>query len=126
MLHIVWAPGMVLYPHNHNMWAAIGIYGGREDNTFFRRSREQPGRIEQSTGKTLVEGDVLLLGDDVIHSVENPLGKLTAAIHVYGGDFVEMPRSQWGPGEPIERPFDMDLVREQFAEANARAAQADR
>ena len=32
ILSIAWAPGMTLYPHNHNMWAVIGIYGGREDN----------------------------------------------------------------------------------------------
>src|SRR5262249_6039834 len=37
VLHIVWAPKMRLYPHDHRMWAAIGIYTGHEDNAFFRR-----------------------------------------------------------------------------------------
>src|SRR5262245_3852690 len=32
ILNVVWAPFMVLLPHNHNMWASIGIYTGREDN----------------------------------------------------------------------------------------------
>jgi predicted metal-dependent enzyme (double-stranded beta helix superfamily) len=30
ILNIAWAPYMTLMPHNHNMWAVIGIYTGRE------------------------------------------------------------------------------------------------
>ena len=26
VIHVVWAPGMVLHPHDHRMWAVIGIY----------------------------------------------------------------------------------------------------
>src|ERR1700689_1401269 len=37
VLHVAWTPGMALYPHEHRMWAAIGMYGGQEDNAFFRR-----------------------------------------------------------------------------------------
>ncbi len=36
ILNIVWPPYMTLMPHNHNMWAVIGIYTGREDNIFWR------------------------------------------------------------------------------------------
>jgi predicted metal-dependent enzyme (double-stranded beta helix superfamily) len=35
ILNVVWAPGMAIYPHEHRMWAAIGLYGGPEDNTFY-------------------------------------------------------------------------------------------
>ena len=45
----------------------------------------------------------------------------TSAIHVYGGDFISQPRSQWGPGPLEERPYDLDLLRSQFEEANTRA-----
>ena len=38
VINAVWAPGMTLLPHNHDMWAVIAIYTGREDNTFFRRN----------------------------------------------------------------------------------------
>ena len=31
VLNVVWAPRMSIYPHDHRMWAIIGIYGGRED-----------------------------------------------------------------------------------------------
>ena len=40
ILNIVWGPHMTLMPHDHRMWAVIGIYTGREDNIFWRR---QPG-----------------------------------------------------------------------------------
>jgi len=40
ILDVVWTPGMEVPPHNHRMWALIGLYGGREDNTFYRRSAE--------------------------------------------------------------------------------------
>ena len=59
-----------------------------------------------------------MLGDDTIHSVANPGGQLTGAIHVYGGDFVHRPRSQWGPGPEEERPYDIDDAHRQFAAAN--------
>jgi predicted metal-dependent enzyme (double-stranded beta helix superfamily) len=123
VIHVVWAPGMDLMPHDHQMWAAIGVYAGREDNAFYRRDRPGGGLVE-SGGKSLHEGDVLLLGDDAVHGVTNPLDRLTAAIHVYGGDFVNQPRSQWGPGPLEERPYDFDGVLEEFAAANARAGLA--
>src|SRR3546814_1116428 len=37
VLNVVWAPRMTIMPHNHRMWAVIGIYTGREDNVFWRR-----------------------------------------------------------------------------------------
>ena len=37
IINFIWAPYMTLLPHNHNMFAVIGIYGGREDNVFWRR-----------------------------------------------------------------------------------------
>jgi predicted metal-dependent enzyme (double-stranded beta helix superfamily) len=118
VLHVVWAPGMELYPHDHRMWAAIGIYAGIEDNAFFRRPAPDARTLVTSGGKHLRVGDAIALGDDVIHSVANPSRKLTGAIHVYGGDFVHQPRSQWGPGPEEERPYDFDEAQRQFAEAN--------
>ena len=34
ILNVLWGPRMTMHPHNHLMWAVIGIYGGQEDNTF--------------------------------------------------------------------------------------------
>ena len=117
VLNVVWAPGMRLFPHDHRMWAAIGIYGGVEDNEFFRRGEDG---LEASGGKRVVDGEVLLLGDDAIHAVANPLATYTGAIHVYGGDFFAEPRSEWDPKTLEERPWDVDHARRAFAEANER------
>jgi predicted metal-dependent enzyme (double-stranded beta helix superfamily) len=119
LIHVVWAPGMTIRPHDHRMWAAIGIYAGQEDNTFYRRSGPGGNTLVESGGKQVATGDVLVLGDDAIHSVTNPLRTLTAAFHVYGGDFVDAPRSQWDLDLAGERPYDMVAANEQFAEANA-------
>ena len=120
VVDVVWAPGMEIYPHDHRMWAAIGIYAGAEDNTFYRRAAPGSGDIKESGGTRLDTGATILLGDDTIHSVANPRRGLTGAIHVYGGDFVAKPRSQWGPGPREERPYDVEEVQRQFAEANER------
>src|SRR3990170_9021697 len=82
ILNVMWGPGMTLYPHDHRMWAVIGIYSGREDNSFYRRS--ESGLVVQG-GKTLDIKDTIPLGAAVIHSVTNPLDQITAAIHLYGG-----------------------------------------
>ena len=37
ILNVVWGPRMTVIPHNHLMWAVIGVYTGREDNIFWRR-----------------------------------------------------------------------------------------
>ena len=124
LIDFAWAPWMCFKPHNHNMWAVIGIYSGREDNVFWRRI---PDSIEAAGACTLGPGDVSPLGRDVIHSVVNPLGKMTRAIHAYGGDFFAptVPRSEWDHESLIERPWDMDDTRRLFAEADARARRGE-
>lgn len=115
ILNVIWAPNMNIWPHDHRMWAVIGIYGGTEANTLYRRG---PERLQTAGGRELHESDVFALGADAIHSVLNPERRFTGAIHVYGGDFVNEPRSMWDPDRLLEQPYDMAFVREQFAEAN--------
>src|SRR6516162_4748915 len=31
ILNVIWGPRMTVMPHNHQMWAVIGVYTGRED-----------------------------------------------------------------------------------------------
>jgi predicted metal-dependent enzyme (double-stranded beta helix superfamily) len=117
VLNVVWAPGLAFYPHDHRMWAVIGLYGGREDNTFYRRSA---GGLVVAGGKALEARDVALLGKSVVHAVTNPLRAFTGAIHVYGGDFFATPRSEWTPDTLEERPYDIEGAKRAFAEANER------
>jgi predicted metal-dependent enzyme (double-stranded beta helix superfamily) len=115
ILNVLWGPGMNLYPHDHRMWAVIGVYGGQEENAFFRRG---PGKLLEHGNKTLRTKDTLPLGESVIHAVTNPLDKITAAIHVYGGDFFAVPRSEWNPQTLEERPFDLEHAKRVFEESN--------
>jgi len=121
VLDFAWAPWMCFKPHNHVMWSVVGIYSGREDNVFWRRLPE--GGIEAAGARSLGVGDVTVLGRDVIHSVVNPIGKRTRAIHVYGGDFFAPPgpRSEWDPETLVERPWDMDDTRRLFADFETRS-----
>ena len=115
IINVVWKPGMTIMPHNHEMWAVIGIYGGREDNIFWRRIKDDPeGRVEAAGARSLSTGDVVPLGRDIIHSVTNPIQKLTGAIHVYGGDFFATERSEWDPELLTERPFDQSMLSARF------------
>jgi predicted metal-dependent enzyme (double-stranded beta helix superfamily) len=92
------------------------MYGGGEDNIFWRRLPEDAkGRVEAAGAQSLRHGDVAVLGRDIIHSVTNPLGKLSMALHVYDGDFMADPkRSHWDAEDLTERPYDGALVSPMF------------
>ena len=118
ILNLVWGKRMTLMPHNHNMWAVIGIYTGREDNIFWRRLEDGDIGLEAAGAKSMGAGDVTPLGADIIHSVTNPLNRLTGAIHVYGGDFFAEHRSEWDPENLTEQTYDVDKNMALFDQAN--------
>jgi predicted metal-dependent enzyme (double-stranded beta helix superfamily) len=122
ILNVIWGPMMTLMPHNHRMWAVIGVYTGREDNIFWRQVGGDEGatKIEAAGARELCEKDAEPLGRDIIHSVTNPIPRLTGAIHVYGGDFFGAARSEWDAETLIERRLDIERNLRLFEEANAR------
>jgi len=120
ILNVIWAPWTTILPHNHRMWAVIGVYSGREDNIWWRRLPGAPdGKIEAAGAKALSARDAEPLGRDIIHSVTNPIPRLTGAIHVYGGAFFDVPRSQWDPETLLEGPYSMARTMRIFEDANA-------
>lgn len=118
ILNITWPPYMTLMPHNHQMWAVIGMYSGREDNIFWRRCPERRERVEAVGAKALSTGETLPTGDDLIHSVTNPIPRVTAAIHVYGGDFFGVERSEWDAETLTEQRWVAERALRRFEEAN--------
>lgn len=112
-----WTPQMNLMPHNHLMWANIGIYTGREDNILWRRT---VSGVRAFGAMALFEGDTAALRTDAIHSVTNPLLRFTGGIHIYGGDFFATTRSQWDPETLEETASDGDVIRGMFARENER------
>ena len=117
ILNLCWGPRMVFKPHDHRMWAVIGIYGGREQNIFYRRNENG---LTQHGMKEMNTMDTIPLGAAIIHAVTNPLDQITGALHVYGGDFFATPRSEWDPATFEEHPYDMEHSLRAFAEANER------
>ena len=117
ILNLCWGPRMEFKPHDHRMWAVIGIYGGREQNIFFRRSEHG---LKQHGTHELHTKDTVPLGAAIIHAVKNPLDQITGAIHVYGGDFFATPRSEWNPKTFEEHPYDVEHTMRAFEEANER------
>ena len=105
------------------MWAVIGIYTGREDNIFWRRQPDGSNRIEAAGAKSLGVGDAEPLGRNIIHSVTNPIPRLTGAIHVYGGDFFGVERSEWDPETLAEGRFDAERLAQRFEAANSATKQ---
>jgi len=120
ILNFAWAPWMCFKPHNHAMWSVVGVFSGREDNVFWRRTANT---IEAAGARSLGMGDVTVLGRDIIHSVVNPIGKVTRAIHVYGGDFFvpPRPRSEWDPETLVERSWNLGDSKRLFLQAEARS-----
>jgi predicted metal-dependent enzyme (double-stranded beta helix superfamily) len=76
------------------------------------------GEKESGSSAALCENDAEPLGRDTIHSVTNPIARLTSAIHVYGGDFFAVPRSEWDPESLLGQRCDVDRIVRQFEESN--------
>ena len=114
---LVWAPGMSMYPHDHRMWTVIAVYRGAERNLLYRRSG---GSLVTADTLELGSGQVAVLDADAIHAVLNPLDDLSAALHVFGGDFEHQPRSEWDWETLSERPYDDERAQQLFRAANAR------
>ncbi len=112
-----WTPQMNLMPHNHLMWANIGIYTGREDNIYWKRTSVG---IKAFGADALFVKDTAMLPEDAVHSVTNPLLRFTGGIHIYGGDFFDTERSQWDPETLKEEPSGGAVIRGIFERENQR------
>jgi predicted metal-dependent enzyme (double-stranded beta helix superfamily) len=104
VLNVTLRPGVLSIPHDHGMWAVIGIYEGQENNTFFRRSGPA---LDRANTREVRAGEAILLGADVVHAIENPLPAQTLGLHVYGGDLFAAERSMWSPHTGEEHPYDI-------------------
>ena len=116
ILNVVWGARQWTLPHNHHHRAIIGMYGGGEDNIYWRRlPNDAKGRVEATGAASLRRGDVTVLGRDIIHSVTNPLDKLSYALHVYDGDFMAAEGKRcWDAETLAELPYDGPAVSPMF------------
>jgi predicted metal-dependent enzyme (double-stranded beta helix superfamily) len=108
ILNVTLPPGLRTPPHDHTMWAVIGIYEGQEDNTFFR---EEDDDLTASHSVTLKVGDVLVISPEDIHAIANPSTGQTGGLHVYGGDLPAAGRSLWHPTSRRREAYRDDAMR---------------
>lgn len=110
---IVWPGGAVTPPHEHRMWAVVGVIEGQEDNELWRRT---PDGIERAGGQAVPAGETIALDVDAVHAVSNPCRFPTIGLHVYGGDLFATARREWDFEGGDEHLFDVSAVR-RFIEA---------
>ena len=82
VLNVAIPAGFRSSPHDHSIWAVIGIYEGQEDNVLFRNLGD---RLTVSERHEVRAPGVLVLDGTTIHAISNPLAQPTRGLHVYGG-----------------------------------------
>lgn len=103
-------------PHDHRMWAVIGVYHGQEDNQLYARTGD--ATLEPIERFSVSAGEIRSLDSSTIHSVQAAGGQYLGAVHVYGGDLFGTPRSAWRDG--VEQPNDESAMPALFARLRAR------
>ena len=51
ILNVLWPAGMIVMPHNHALWAVIGVYNGREEISFGVSCRRMPTAGSKQPGR---------------------------------------------------------------------------
>ena len=103
-------------PHDHRMWAVIGVYHGQEDNQLFARC--DGDALEPTERFSVAAGEIRRLDASTIHSIQPAGGRYLGAVHVYGGDLFGTPRSTWRDG--VEQPNDESALPALFERLRAR------
>ena len=110
--HILWPGGIFTMPHDHRMWAVVGVYRGVELNRFYERTRDG---LKECGTRVVEQLETVVLAADAIHSVENPHHEVSGGLHVYGGDLRGIDRSAWGPdGREVSFSEDLSAYRSMF------------
>ena len=102
VLNVVIPAGFRSTPHDHAIWAIVGIYEGQEDNVFYRNLGD---RLTVSERHEVRAPGVIILDGTTIHAISNPLAQPTRGLHVYGGHLDKAPRSLWDPDTFEQSPY---------------------
>ncbi len=104
-------PGTTTPIHDHGAWGLVGIYRGRQKETYYRRtddgSVEGHAVLELMERQTLNEGEFypLLPGERDIHTVGSDWDSPTISIHVLANDTGCAQRHQYDLEARTVKPF---------------------
>ena len=101
---IVWAPGEVAPPHNHETWGAIGLVSNAIEERRYEILADDTVRPTDHERHSRGAVSVLIPDEDV-HSMHNLTGTDTVEIHVYGKDLTGLTRKQWSLEGDTMRTF---------------------
>lgn len=92
--------GVVVPPHDHQVYAIIGVYEGVEANHFYTLKQ---GELVCDAINQVGQGTAILIQPDSIHSVQTGNNRRSCAIHIYLGAFTKVERSRfdWKTGEAM-------------------------
>lgn len=93
-------PHVLMPPHEHKLKVLIAGYSGGEKSILYRRAKSG---LEEIGSVTVGSGDVVMLGEDVIHAVTADGDVPSHAIHVYFGPLMTLKRDlfDWDSGEIV-------------------------
>ena len=99
--------------HNHTVTAVIGQLTGEERSTVYERGED--GGLREVEQLAVKPGEVMSLGKDAIHHIENPTDETARSLHLYGGDFGALmgERSLWEEQEHAEIGFSFEELLKQ-------------
>lgn len=96
-----WAPGQTTPIHDHLTWAVVGVYGGQERESIYRRTDDgsDPARasLELASARYNEAGHVTVLSHTAIHRIDNVSPRPSTSVHVYGRDIGTLERHAYDP-----------------------------
>lgn len=98
-------PGHLQPPHDHQMYALIGVYEGVERNRFFAREN---GGLKPAGEQNIEAGKVLRIHPSTIHAISASGSESCRALHVYLGGLSSIDRSLFDPQSGKEEPMTSD------------------
>jgi predicted metal-dependent enzyme (double-stranded beta helix superfamily) len=81
---VAWSPGMVSPIHNHGSWGVVALLNGQEKNHLWRRSQDDPNRLEKVSDLILTPGNIITFSPQAIHQVETLGDEVAISFNLYG------------------------------------------
>ncbi len=106
---LVLPPGAATPVHDHLAWGLVGLHGGRQRETFYRRLGDDGERAELTTVRDaeMGRGDYyrLVPPENDIHAVETVSDEPSVSVHLLGADVGCIERHAYDTAEDAVDPF---------------------
>lgn len=106
---LVLPPGAATPVHDHLAWGLVGLHGGRQRETFYRRVDDADDGTELTTirEEEMARGDYyrLVPPENDIHAVETVSDEPSVSVHLLGADVGCIERHAYDTAEDAVDPF---------------------